>query len=122
MTKVQDAVARLKAALSTVAALDGRVYDDPGATAGGPAAAVISPPSVEWAGFCGGEPSSASFVVHLVVPFDQYSTARLFELVEPVVKSIADGTPFVVSSASPGLLQQGGTQLPTYAITVDVGL
>ncbi|MEV6879549.1 hypothetical protein [Amycolatopsis sp. NPDC051128] len=120
-TRIQDAVAALKAALVTVGQLDGQVYEDPGATVLG-VGAVITPPTLTWGTFGGSAPTDATFVVHLVVPFDEYATTRLFELVEPVVDAIEADPLFAVASASPGLLQQGGTQLPTYALTVDVGL
>ncbi|WP_329069009.1 hypothetical protein [Amycolatopsis sp. NBC_01480] len=118
-TSMQAAAAALDTALSTVDGL--RVYQDPGATVQG-TGAVITPPTVTWGSYGGSAPTEASFVVHLVVPFDQYATARLYELVEPVVAAIEGDALFAVAAASPGLLQQGGTQLPTYAITVDVGL
>ncbi|MBB4689824.1 hypothetical protein [Amycolatopsis jiangsuensis] len=121
MSSITDAVAALHTVLDSVAELDKRVYEDPGQSVTG-VGAVITPPTVSWGGFGGPEPSEATFVVHLVVPFDQYATARLYQLVEPVVAAIEGDPLFAVSSASPGLLQQGGTQLPTYAITVDVGL
>ncbi|GAB3154253.1 hypothetical protein GCM10027258_57850 [Amycolatopsis stemonae] len=120
-TRMQDAVAALKAALVTVEQLDKRVYEDPSATVPG-ISAVITPPTLTWGAYGGSAPTDATFVVHLVVPFDEYATARLFELVEPVVTAIEADPLFAVVSASPGLLQQGGTQLPTYALTVDVGL
>ncbi|MFI6308488.1 hypothetical protein ACIBCH_41900 [Amycolatopsis thailandensis] len=121
MTRVQDAIAALKAALVTVEALDSQVHEDLGATVQG-VGVVIAPPSVAWDSFgrCG--PTEATFVVHLVVPFDEYATTRLYELVEPIVTAIETDPLFTVASASPGLLKQGGTDLPTYAITVDVGL
>jgi hypothetical protein len=121
MTSIQDAVAALKTALLTVDALDKRVYEDPGTTVTG-VGVVITPPTVAWDSFGQSTPTEATFVVHLVVPFDQYATARLYELVEPVRNAIEADPLFAVASASPGLLQQGGTQLPTYALTVDVGL
>lgn len=122
MTSVQDAAAALRAALETVEALDKRVTEDPGQAVTGTSLAVIAPPVVSWGSFGGSEPTDATFVVHLVVPFDQYATARLYQLVEPIVSAIEASPLFSVASASPGLLQQGGAQLPTYAITVDVGL
>lgn len=120
-TRMQDAVAALKAALVTVEQLEGQVYEDPGITVPG-VGAVITPPSLTWGTYGGSAPTDATFVVHLVVPFDEYATTRLFELVEPAVAAIETNPLFAVVSASPGLLQQGGAQLPTYALTVDVGL
>jgi hypothetical protein len=121
-TRIQDAVAALKTALVTVEQLDKRVYEDPSATVIG-VGALLGPPTVEWGSYGqGAPPTAATFVVHLAVPFDQYATARLYELVEPVVTAIEANPLFTVASASPALIQQGGTQLPTYALTVDVGL
>ncbi|NBH01940.1 hypothetical protein [Amycolatopsis sp. SID8362] len=121
-TQIQDAVAALKAALEAVGQLDGRVYENPAATVTG-VGAVIAPPTVEWGSYGhDAGPTEAAFVVHLVVPFDEYATTRLYELVEPMREAIEGDPLFSVTSASPGLLQQGGTQLPTYALTVDVGL
>lgn len=123
MTSIRDAIAVLHAALATVEALDGGVTEDPGSVVWGTATAMIAPPSVTWGSFGGSEPTEASVIVHLVVPFDEYATGRLYDLVEPMVAAIEGNSLFTVSSASPGLLQTGGnTQLPTYAITVDVGL
>lgn len=123
MTSIQDAAAALRAALETVEALDKRVTEDPGQAVTGASLAVIAPPIVSWDSFGrGAGPTAATFVVHLAVPFDQYATERLYQLVEPVVAAIESDPLFSVVSASPGLLQQGGSQLPTYAITVDVGL
>ncbi|MEV6879113.1 hypothetical protein [Amycolatopsis sp. NPDC051128] len=122
MTQIEDAAAALKAALATVEQLDGRIYENPGATVTG-VSAVVTPPTLEWGSFGrGAGPTEATFVVHLVVPFDEYATDRLYPLVEPMRDAIEADPLFTVASASPGLLQQGGTQLPTYAFTVDVGL
>lgn len=120
-TRIQDAVAALKAALLTVEELDQQVYEDPVALVTG-VGAVITPPSVTWGSYGGSTPTEATIVVHIVVPFDEYATARLYELVEPIVAAIEADPLFAVASASPGLLPQGGTQLPTYALTVDMGL
>lgn len=118
MTSVREAVDGLQTALETVPDLG--VYQDPGATVQG-TGAVITPPSVVWGAYRS-EPTEATFIVHLVVPFDEYATARLYDLVEPVQAAIEADPMFAVTSATPGLLQQGGTQLPTYALTVEVGL
>ncbi|MFI5607775.1 hypothetical protein [Amycolatopsis sp. NPDC051903] len=118
MTVLQDAVAGLKEVLETIPDLV--VYLDPGASVQG-LGAVITPPILSWESFCE-DPTEATFVVHLVVPFDEYATFRLYELLEPVVTAIQSDPRFSVSSASPGLLQSGGAQLPTYAISVDTAL
>lgn len=119
MTNIREAADALETALKTVPGI--RVYQDPGATVQGTTSAVIAPPSVVWGAFRA-EPTEATFIVHLVVPFDQYATARLYDLVEPAVAAIENDPAFAVTSASPGLLQQGGSQLPTYALTVEASL
>jgi hypothetical protein len=117
---VRDAADLLDTALKTIPGL--RVYQDPGATVQGTTGAIIAPPIVEWQAFRR-EPTGCTFVVHLVVPFDQYAVGRLYDLVEPVAEAIENSDPaFAVTNAAPGLIQQGGTQLPTYALTVEVGL
>jgi len=122
MSQIEDAIAALKAALANVEQLDGRIYEDLGFTVTG-VSAIITPPTLTWGSFGRGDgPTEATFVVHLAVPFDEYATARLYPLVEPMRDAIEADPLFTVASASPALLQQGGAQLPTYALTVDVGL
>lgn len=119
MSFVREAAELLETALKTIPNL--WVTQDPSAAVQGTTGAVIAPPVVDWQAFCR-EPTGCTFIVHLIVPFDQYATARLYDLVEPVAEAIEASDPaFAVTNAAPGLLPQGGSQLPTYALTVEVG-
>ncbi|MGW3992220.1 hypothetical protein ACWEF6_01915 [Amycolatopsis sp. NPDC004772] len=119
MSLVREAADLLEMTLKAIPNL--WVSQDPTAVVQGTTGAVIAPPTVDWLAFCR-EPTGCTFTVHLVVPFDQYATGRLYDLVEPVAEAIENADPaFVVTNAAPGLLQQGGSQLPTYALTVEVG-
>lgn len=119
MSLIREAADALEVALKTVPGL--RVYTDPGAAVTGTQGVIIAPPIVSWGAYRK-EPTECTFIVHLVVPFDQYATSRLYDLVEPVQVAIELVPDFAVTDASPGMLPQGGSQLPTYALTVEVGL
>lgn len=117
--EVVAAAEALKTALRTVAGL--RVVQDPGATVDGPTA-VVAVPALVWESHCP-EPTGAQWVVHLVVDANDRAVERLWQLVTDVStavdKHFPDGS---VIRADPGTWSAGGSELPSYAIQVDVAL
>lgn len=116
--------------LAALEGLDGvRVEQDPGAAitppstadgAGG-ATAVLGPPSLLWESGAP-EPTTARFLVYVVVDATDRAIERLWELV-PVVAAALDTEPdVVVIQADPGTYPAGGVELPCYQIQIEVSL
>ncbi|PXY17350.1 hypothetical protein [Prauserella flavalba] len=116
---VAEHAEELRAAVRTV---DGvRVYEDPSATIR-PPGVFVAPPRLRWESGCP-EPTSATFVVVVMVAMDKRSVERLLELVPRVAEAIDSLLPdAAVSTADPGLFNSGGSDLPSYEITVEVSL
>lgn len=109
-----EASAALTAALRTVAGV--RVYTDPAAVVD-PPAAVLGPPSLTWSALCP-EPTSARFLIYVVVAADDQAMPRLWGLV-PTVAAAVDALPEAsVIRATPGAF----TELPSYEIETEVSL
>ncbi|MGH3095839.1 MAG: hypothetical protein ACRDMV_07540 [Streptosporangiales bacterium] len=119
MSTVSDAVDALAAGMEQVAGV--RVYRSVGAVVD-PPAAVIGPPTLTWGAYCA-EPTSARFDVYVVVNADDWAGEAFFGLAPAVAKAV-DGVPdaALAGAAEPGTYQSGGTTLPAYHLTVEVGL
>lgn len=115
---VRTASEALEASLRTVDGL--RVYRDPGALIE-PPAALVGPPAVTFDAYAP-EPTTATFIVHLVVAANDRALERLWDLIPPVTAALATVTDAVVTRADPGVFNAGGTDLPAYAIEVETSL
>lgn len=115
---VLTAAAELRAAADAV---DGvRTYKDPAAPVT-PPAVIVGPPQLRWEAMSPA-PSSATFIVYLMVPMDARALDNLLGLV-PLVTAALDALPdAAVTSANPGVFNAGGADLPSYEITVEVSL
>lgn len=118
MTLVSDAAEALEAALRTVPGL--RVYTDVGAAID-PPGAVVGPPSLTWGSVCA-EPSSATFLVAVVVAMDDRAMPRLWELVPQVATALETVSDAVVRRATPDVWTSGTANLPSYAVFVEMSL
>lgn len=112
---IADAAAELEAALQTVSAVS--VYRDPSATLA-PPAAVLGPPALSWqTGMTG--PTSARFLVYVVVEADERAVERLWQLVAQVADAIDEHSDAVVIRADPAVFVSGGGDLPCYELQVE---
>lgn len=119
MTAVMAQAERLREALRTVEGV--RVYEDPAATVR-PPGAFVGPPRLQWETGCP-EPTSATFVVIVMVAMDKRALERLMQLVPQVAEAIDELlAEAAVMRAEPSVFNSGGTDLPSYEITVEVGL
>jgi hypothetical protein len=119
VSTVERAATALEGALATVPGL--RVYTDPAAVVD-PPAAVIGPPQLTWEAYSS-DPTSARFVVFVVVAQDERSMPRLWELVPQVVATVETLVDAVIRSpVNPGAWTSGGTALPCYQIPIEVSL
>lgn len=104
---------------AAAAAVDGvRVYTDPGATVD-PPGVVVAPPSIQFEGFVGG-PTTARFLLYVVVAADERALERLYPLVMAVAAAIDEHTAASVLEASPG--SWGTPELPAYVIETEYSL
>lgn len=122
MTTVAEVVAEqaaaLEAALEAVPSL--RVYRDPGGVVD-PPAAVLGPPSLLWRGVCAG-PTEATFPVYVVTKADEHALERLWDLVPSVAAAVDTVPDAAVTGAEPGSYQSGAVSLPSYELSIGVGL
>lgn len=117
MSVLTDARERLADALGAVEGV--RYYRDPAGDVS-PPATVLGPAELAWDGVCG--PTSATFRVYLMHALDERAAEKLPELVLLVADAV-DGLPeAVVTQATAGVFNAGGTNLPSYEITVEVAL
>lgn len=112
------AKAALEEALRTVPGQ--RVYPDVG-PAVDPPGTVVAPPALQWEGACTG-PTSARFLVWLVVTNDDRAPQRLLTLLEPVTEALDAVDDAVVVRADPGRYPITNGDLPAYEIQVDYAL
>lgn len=119
MSAVTDAVDALEAGLEQVAGL--RVYRTVGSVVD-PPAAVIGPPSLSWGAYCA-DPTMARFDVYVVANANDWAGEAFFDLAPAVAKAV-DGVldAALAGDAEPGTYQSGGTTLPAYHLTVEIGL
>ena len=114
MSAVAEAAGALLEALQGVAGA--RVYSDPGATLD-PPALLLGPPSLTWETVCS-DPTSARFIVYVVVKVSERAMEQLWELVPEVAQAIDATTDATVRQADPGTWKD----LPAYEIQVEVSL
>ncbi|MFI6759365.1 hypothetical protein ACIBF5_09515 [Micromonospora sp. NPDC050417] len=117
MNAVTKAAADLLTALGTVP--DVVAYGDPGESVR-PPATVLGPPALTWESLSA-SPTSARWLVYIVVPAEERALDRLWELV-PLVAAAIDQLPdAVVIRADPGAFLSGA-ELPCYELTIEVAL
>lgn len=122
MSTPTEARAELAAALQTaeVKAAGVRYYDDIAGTVD-PPGVLIGPPQLEWETGCW-EPTTARVVVHLAVAMTDRAMDRLLALLPVVTDALNDVPSAAVMSATPGVWNAGGTDLPCYDVLVEVAL
>lgn len=121
MSTVAEATAALTAALKAIDSTHRLMVQEPGATIQPPSLVVSALPSLTWEAYCV-EPTSATYLVWLIVPLDERAPERLRTLLGPVVEALhsvpdasvtrADGMPYLAN----------GSELPSYELTVQVAL
>jgi hypothetical protein len=120
---VTEAVTAIAEALATVDGL--QVYTDPGATVHTPGA-VIGPPALTWStyGNTGGPvpPASATFLIYVCTTENDQALVDLLDLMPFVAAALDTYQQAASMSAQPGQFVSGGTPLPCYTITLEVGL
>jgi len=120
MGAIADAAVEIETALETLEWA--AVYRDPGATINTPGI-VLGPPALLWEAGCPG-PTSARFLVYVIVDADERAVERLWEYVAEVADTIDEKTGVVVIRADPATYVAGSpaTQLPAYEIQVEASL
>lgn len=118
MNAITEMAAALTAALKTVPGCE--VPDTQGANLD-PPSLVLSPPALTWEGLCSG-PTSATWLVFVVVAAEERALERLWDLLPQVTDAIDAVTDAAVIRADPGAFRAGATDLPCYEITVEVSL
>jgi len=118
MSAIADAVAMLDAAAKTVPGVE--VSTDLGAALN-PPTVMISPPQLSWDGY-NVEPTEATFLVFVIVAFDDYAIEKLYQLVPQVAAALDANTDGSVRTAAPAVFQSGGHDYPAYEITCEVPL
>lgn len=118
MGAVADVANDLRTALAGVPGI--RAYTDVGATVD-PPAAILGPPRLTWNGPCP-EPTEATFLVYVVTAADSRSLERLWDLTLLVAEAIESVHDAVVRSANPGVWNTAGVDLPSYEISIEVGI
>lgn len=120
MSVVKDAAEMLETALKAPQPPTFGVYRDPGAALTTPAV-VIGPPQLDWETGCI-PPTSARFLLYLVVDPSERAVEILWDFVEEVAAIVDGATDAAVLSASPATFVQGITEFPCYEITVECPL
>lgn len=113
---IAEAANELVAALKTVPGL--RVSLLTG-DALNPPVAVVGPPSVEFGSYGGAAPTSMTFTVNIAVAMDSRALGKLWHFVTHATAAVEQNTDSVVTAATPGILPVGGSDLPSYQLTVD---
>lgn len=124
MSTVKEAAEELLAVLGTVEGV--RVYGDLGANLS-PPALLLGPPALGWRSFCGPAPTSARFVVFVVVDASARALEELWELVPAVATAVEQGMPSAAvqdgsAAAMPTTWNIAGVELPAYQLTIEVDL
>lgn len=99
----------------------GRVCLDPGAQPSAFPAVIVGPPSLNWGGI-GRPPTDAAFLVYVIADIDERAMGVLWDLTPVVAEAIDTYSEGVVTRADPGVYTVGGTDMPCYEITVEIGL
>lgn len=118
MSAIADTAALLNQALDAI--VDLPTTTDPGANIQ-PPATVLGPPALRWEVGCVG-PTSARFLVYIIVPSDDRSVERLWDLIEVVDEAIDTVPDAVVLEANPATYVVGTTPLPCYELVVEVAI
>lgn len=92
-----------------------RVYTDPLADIA-PPGIIVSVPTLEW-NSVSKDPTSGSFNVVYVVAASSRAADQLLAAV-PLVTAAITNPNFVITSASPGVWNSGGAELPAYTFAV----
>lgn len=116
MRELSAAVAALETAIRTVEGL--RVYTDNGSPIDPPAVLIAPTPDLRWEGRPGNPPTSATFIVAVLVAKDDRAFLRLWDLVPLVVEAIESVTDASVKHAE--AVEVDG--LPSYFVSVEVNL
>lgn len=117
MNDVADAFTALSAACNTVDGL--REYGLGAAI--DPPAFVVGPPALTYEAY-DADPTSARFLIYVMVPADDRALPRLWGFVEQLAAAINTVTSAVVVRADPGRFAAGTADLPSYEILVEVSL
>lgn len=89
-----------------------------------PPGLVLGPPALTFEGYCADPllPTSATFIVWVVVAADSFSMERLWDLVPTAAQAIETVPDAGVERADPGVFDLGTNGLPAYLLTVPVTL
>lgn len=117
MMTVRQAAEAIESAVATVDGI--RLYELGDRV--DPPAVIVGMPQLRWEALCDG-PSDARFPVYIIVPFNDRARNKLWDLVAPVSTAIDENTDGAVVSANPAPFTAGGTDLPSYELTVEVAL
>ncbi|OXM73085.1 MULTISPECIES: hypothetical protein [Amycolatopsis] len=118
MRTVSEAAQQIETALKTVDKLRLYQLDDDDID---PPGLVLGPPQLTWDGY-GPAPTTATFLVFLVVAVDERALERLWQFVGPVAAALDTVQDAVVQSADPGAYPAGSQNLPCYSLSVEVSL
>jgi hypothetical protein len=86
-----------------------------------PPAVLVSPPSLDWEGYAA-QPTSATIQVFLVVAQNDRALPQMLKYLPSVSDALDAVTDAVVRTATPTIFQAGSTDLPCYAISVEISL
>lgn len=118
---VRAAAEEIAAACDTVPAVALRVKTDPGAQPATYPAVIVGPPALTFEGY-GRPPTGATFLVYVIERVSAGALESLWDLVPEVCAAIDEHSAGAVQRADPGVYAVGGTDMPCYEITVDIGL
>ena len=114
---LQEIIDDLTTALKAV---DGVRYYDYGDNID-PPAVLVSPPTIDWEGYAP-QPTTATIQVFLVVGQNDRALPQLLKYLPLVSDAVDSVENAVCSTATPTIFQVGSTDLPCYAISVDISL
>lgn len=114
--QVKEQAQQIEQALRTIPA--GNTYTDLAASLNLPAF-ILGPPALRWETYGVDSPSSARFLVYVIVAADDQAVTRLWELVPQVASTIDEQTDAAVLAADPAVYVSGTSQLPCYEVTLE---
>jgi hypothetical protein len=115
-----DLQAVLDEITSTLKTVEGVRFYDEGDNID-PPAVLVSPPTLDWEGYCP-QPTSATIQVFLVVGQNDRALPQMLKYISPVSDALDGVTDAVVRTAIPTIFRVGSTDLPCYAISVEISL
>jgi len=86
-----------------------------------PPAVLVSPPTLDWEAYAS-QPTTATVQVFLVVSQNDRALPQMLKYIEPVSDALDSVTNAVVQTAIPTIFQAGNSDLPCYAISVEISL